>query len=115
MGDPVVQYLSSLPKGESPKTFYMKESSLALRSIYPLVNNVRQEEALLDSGSQIVSMSKEAAISLKMSWNPDISINMQSAQGHVEPMLSLATDVPSSGKGHLALAVFRCFSCPRTS
>ena len=73
MGDPVVQYLSSLPKGKSPKTFYMKESSLALRSIYPLVNNARQEEALLDSGSQIVSMSKEAAISLKMSWNPDIS------------------------------------------
>ena len=94
IGDPVVQYLSSLPKGESPKTFYMKESSLALRSIYPLVNNVRQEEALLDSGSQIVSMSKEAAISLKMSWNPDISINMQSAQGHVEPMLGLAMDVP---------------------
>lgn len=95
MGDPVVQYLNSLPKGEkSPKTFYMKESSLALRSIYPLVNNARQEEALLDSGSQIVSMSKEAAISLKMSWNPDISINMQSAQGHVEPTLGLATDVP---------------------
>ena len=94
MGDPVVQYLSSLPKGESPKTFYMKESSLALRSIYPLVNNARQEEALLDSGSQIVSMSKEAAISLKMSWNPDISINMQSAQGHVEPTLGLATDIP---------------------
>jgi hypothetical protein len=94
MGDPVVQYLSSLPKGENPKTFYMKESSLALRSIYPLVNNARQEEALLDSGSQIVSMSKDAAVSLKMSWNPDISINMQSAQGHVEPTLGLATDVP---------------------
>jgi hypothetical protein len=31
MGDPVVQYLSSLPKGENPKTFYMKESSLALK------------------------------------------------------------------------------------
>jgi len=72
----------------------MKESSLALRSIYPLVNNARQEEALLDSGSQIVSMSKESAIALKMSWNPDISINMQSAQGHVEPTLGLAIDVP---------------------
>ena len=94
MGDPVVQYLNSLPKGETPKTFYMKESSLALRSIYPFVNNARQEEALLDSGSQIVSMSKDAAISLKMSWNPDISINMQSAQGHVEPTLGLATNVP---------------------
>ena len=43
IGDPVVQYLSSLPKGENPKTFYMKESSLALRSIYPLVNNACQE------------------------------------------------------------------------
>ena len=95
MGDPVLQYLNSLPKGEtSSKTFYMKESSLALRSIYPLVNNARQEEALLDSGSQIVSMSKESAIALKMSWNPDISINMQSAQGHVEPTLGLAIDVP---------------------
>jgi hypothetical protein len=39
-------------------------------------------------------MSKESAIALKMSWNPDISINMQSAQGHVEPTLGLAIDVP---------------------
>ena len=53
-----------------------------------------QEEALLDSGSQIVSMSKEAAVSLKMSWNPDICINMQSAQGHVKKTLGLVTDVP---------------------
>ena len=94
LGDPVVQYLNSLPKGETPKTLYMRESSLALRSIYPIVNNLRQEEALLDSGSQIVSMSKETAISLKMAWNPDICINMQSAQGHVEKTLGLATDVP---------------------
>ena len=65
-----------------------------LRSIYPIVNNLRQEEALLDSGSQIVSMSKETAISLKMAWNPDICINMQSTQGHVEKTLVLATDVP---------------------
>jgi len=95
MGDPVLQYLNSLSKGETAsKTFYMKESALALRSIYPLVNNARQEEALLDSGSQIVSMSKDSAIALKLSWNPDISINMQSAQGHVEPTLGLAVNVP---------------------
>ena len=58
------------------------------------VNNMHQEEALLDSGSQTVSMSKEAAVSLKMSWNSDICINMQSAQGYVEKMLGLATDIP---------------------
>ena len=72
----------------------MQESSLVLRSIYPIVNNTCQEEALLDSGSQIVSMSKEAAVLLKMSWNPDICINMQSAQGHVKKMLGLVTDIP---------------------
>jgi hypothetical protein len=94
MGDPVVQYLNSLSKGETPKTLYMRESALALRSIYPIVNNMRQEEALLDSGSQIVSMSKDTAVALKMNWNPDICINMQSAQGHVEKTLGLATDVP---------------------
>jgi hypothetical protein len=94
MGDPVVQYLNSLPKGETPRMLYVRESALALRSIYPVVNNMRQEEALLDSGSQIVSISKDAAITLKMSWNPDICINMQSAQEHVEKMLGLATDVP---------------------
>ncbi|KIM34666.1 hypothetical protein M413DRAFT_34609, partial [Hebeloma cylindrosporum] len=94
MGDPVVQYLNSLPKGEAPKVLFAKESSLPLRSVYPVVNNARKEEALLDSGSQIVSMSKEAAISLGMHWNPDICINMQSAQGHVERTLGLAQDVP---------------------
>jgi hypothetical protein len=72
----------------------VRESALALRSIYPLVNNMRQEEALLDSGSQIVSMSKDIVVALKMNWNPDICINMQSAQGHVEKTLGLATDVP---------------------
>jgi hypothetical protein len=98
-GDPVVQYMNSLAQGESPKQIYAVEGSLALRAIYPLVNNVGSEEALLDSGSQIVSMSREAAVALGLTWNPDITINMQSAQGHVEKTLGLAKNVPFQFSG----------------
>jgi len=94
IGDPVLQYIHSLPEGETPKALYMKESTLPLRAVYPVVNNTRAEEALLDSGSQIVSMAKDIAVSLRMSWDPDICINLQSAQGHVEKTLGLAIDVP---------------------
>ncbi|KIM34963.1 hypothetical protein M413DRAFT_79858 [Hebeloma cylindrosporum] len=38
-------------------------------------------------------MSKDTAISLGMHWNPDICINMQSAQGHVERKLGLTQDI----------------------
>jgi hypothetical protein len=94
IGDPVLQYIHSLPEGETPKALYMKESTLPLRAVYPVVNNARPEEALLDSGSQIVSMAKDIAVSLRMAWDPDICINLQSAQGHVEKTLGLATNVP---------------------
>ena len=93
-GDPVVQYLNNLGKGETPKQLYAKLDSFALRSVYPVVNNLGTEEALLDSGSQIVSMSREIAVEFGLTWNPDIVINMESAQGHVEPTLGLARDVP---------------------
>lgn len=94
IGDPVLQYINSLPEGETPRELYLKESTLPLRAIYPIVNNARAEEALLDSGSQIVSMAKDIAVSLRMAWDPDICINLQSAQGHIEKTLGLATDVP---------------------
>ena len=39
-------------------------------------------------------MAKDTAVSLRMSWDPDICINMQSAQGHIERTLGLTTNVP---------------------
>ena len=36
--------------------------------------------------------------------------------GELDQQVTLPTSIPTtSGKGHLALAVFRCFSCSRTS
>ena len=114
IGDPVLQYIHSLPEGETPKALYMKESTLPLRAVYPVVNNARPEEALLDSGSQIVSMAKDIAVSLRMAWDPDICINLQSAQGHVEKTLGLATNVPLTF-GRLTVFKFISLIIPPTS
>jgi hypothetical protein len=51
-------------------------------------------ESLLDGGSQIVSMDVEIAKQLAISWDPDIKIQMQSANRTVEQTLGLARNVP---------------------
>jgi len=52
-----------------------------LRVIPVLVNGVKEEKALLNSGSQIVSMTRDVVAANKISWNPSLSIQLQSANG----------------------------------
>jgi hypothetical protein len=94
LGDPVVQYLGSLMPGEAPKTVVVAQESLGLRSVYPLVNGIGKVESLLDGGSQIVSMAKDTAIELKIAWNPEITVHMESANKGLEQTLGLAKNVP---------------------
>ncbi|KAF9464930.1 hypothetical protein BDZ94DRAFT_1160828, partial [Collybia nuda] len=93
-GDPVLQYLESLPAGEEPKQLYVAKESTSLRAVYPVINGVGTEESLLDGGSQIVSMAKQTALDLDISWDPDIVIHMQSANKQVEKTAGLARNVP---------------------
>ncbi|XP_006462030.1 hypothetical protein AGABI2DRAFT_70863 [Agaricus bisporus var. bisporus H97] len=65
-----------------------------LRVIPAIINGVREEEALLDSGSQIVSMSRTAASESKLSWDPQLSINMMAANGQVTRTCGVARNVP---------------------
>jgi hypothetical protein len=94
IGDPVVQYLSTLRPGEQPKKVVVAMESQGLKAIYPLINGVGEVESLLDSGSQIVSMDKEVACDLEISWDPDITVHMQSANKTMEQSLGLAKNVP---------------------
>lgn len=100
LGDPVLQYLDSLAPGEVPKELYAIErtmqssASAALRVIFPIINGVAPVESILDSGSQIVSMSGTQAAELQIPYNPDIQILMQSANGQVERTLGLARNIP---------------------
>lgn len=92
--DPVAQYLQELGPSETPKQIYVAKESHALRSVYPLINKTGRIESLLDGGSQIVAMDVEIAKKLAVSWDPDIKIQMQSANKTVEETLGLARNVP---------------------
>lgn len=92
--DPVEQYLQGLDSTETPKEIYVSKESHALKTIYPVINKYGQVESLLDGGSQIVSMDSEVAKKLAVPWDPDITIQMQSANRTVERTLGLARNVP---------------------
>jgi len=90
--DPILQYLSEHREAKSSE-LVVASASEPLRAIYANINRIGQEECLLDGGSMIVSMSKEAAIQLGLVWDPTIKINMESASNHVEQTLGLAKNV----------------------
>lgn len=90
--DPVLQYLAD-NKGAVPHELLVARESEPLRSIFASINRLGQEECLLDSGSMIVSMAKETAICLGLTWDPGIRISMESATNHLEKTLGIARNV----------------------
>ena len=94
ISDPVVQYLNTLQPGEKPKSIIVARESQSLQAVYPLINNVGEVESLLDGRSQIVLMSKAVAVELEVPWDPDITVQMQSANRTLEQTLGLAKNVP---------------------
>jgi hypothetical protein len=91
--DPYEQYLESLGPDETPRPVYTAKDAETLKVVYPVVQGKRQIEAVLDSGSQIVSMSYEQAQGLGLVWDPDVQIYMQSANGSLEKSVGLARNV----------------------
>lgn len=94
VGDVVLQYLEALSPEEKPKQVVVASDSQSLRSIYPLLNGRNHVECLLDSGSQIVSISQNQAEKSSLVWDPDIVIYMQSANKSLDKSLGLARNVP---------------------
>ena len=92
--DPYETYLKSLPNGATPETLVVAKESLALRSIYPLVDNQQHVESIIDPGSQIIAMSEDVCMDLALIYDPSIILNMQSANGEVDKSLGLARNVP---------------------
>lgn len=92
--DAVVQYYESLGPGEEPKGIFVGKASEALRCLFPLINGRGTVESLLDSGSQICSITEEEAVQFKIPWDPDVTVYMQGSTGKVERTLGLARNVP---------------------
>lgn len=92
--DPYLQYLNSLGEDEVPRQVFVASESASLRCIFPLANGRGHIEAVIDSGSQIVSMSLVEAENLDIGWDPDVQIYMQSASGALKKSAGLARNVP---------------------
>jgi len=101
--DLVVQFLETLhPLERAYQVFASEECAREasapemahLRVVPVLVNGVTEEEALLDSGSQIVSMTRDVAAANKISWDPSLSIQLQSTNGSLSRTCGLAKNVP---------------------
>jgi len=105
VADPVLQFLEKLSLEEHSCQIFAieeegeKEERVApdmahLRVVPAVINGIGEEKVLLDSGSQIVSMTKKVATANKVSWDPSLSIQMQSTNESLSRTCRLARNVP---------------------
>jgi len=73
-----------------PKQIYVARDSAHLRVVFPNINTQGKVESIMDSGSQIVSISLDQAAESRLTWDPDIQIYMQSANRSLERSVGLA-------------------------
>ena len=98
----VLSYLEG-KQGKSQEAQYVATRC----SSVDLINKMGRIESLLDGGSQIVAMDIKIAKNLAVSWDPDIKIQMQSANKTVEETLGLAKNVPFIF-GDITVYTYRC-------
>ncbi|KAG5348796.1 hypothetical protein C0989_008102 [Termitomyces sp. Mn162] len=92
--DPIKAYIDPLPRGEEPVVLTVTKDSQSLCTVMMLIDNKEEVECIHDSGSQIILMSAEIANDLGLSYDPNIVLNMQSANGTMDRLLGLAQNVP---------------------
>ncbi|KNZ80378.1 hypothetical protein J132_06115 [Termitomyces sp. J132] len=88
--DPIEAYIDSLLHGEEPVVLTVTKDSQSLHTVMMLIDNKEEVECIHDSGSQIISMPAEIASDLGLSYDPNIVLNMQSANGTMDQLLGLA-------------------------
>ncbi|KAG6875312.1 hypothetical protein C0992_004348 [Termitomyces sp. T32_za158] len=91
--DPVETYFKLLAPEDERAIHTVAQDSQAIRLIMLTVDNKSKVEAIVDSGSQIISMSADVANELGIIYNPTIHFNMQSANSTVDRSLGLVKNV----------------------
>ncbi|KNZ80866.1 hypothetical protein J132_04125 [Termitomyces sp. J132] len=70
------------------------KDSQSLHTVMMLIDNKEEVECIHNSGSQIISMSVEIASDLGLFYDPNIVLNMQSANSTMDQSLGLAQNIP---------------------
>jgi CBS domain-containing protein len=93
--DIVETFHQELTPEERRNVVIVASISDALRCIFPKVNNMDLAiEVVLDGGSQIVAINTRVAQAVRLTWDPDTTIHMQSANGQLQKTRGLARNVP---------------------
>ncbi|KAG6875509.1 hypothetical protein C0992_003553, partial [Termitomyces sp. T32_za158] len=118
--DPVETYFKSLAPEDKHAILTIAQDSQAIRSIMLTVDNKSEVEAIVNSGSQIISMSADIANELGIIYDSAIHLNMQSANGTVDrsPWTCKECGVQSYSKkeegakeGEMTAQHFQCVQC----
>ncbi|KAG6895040.1 hypothetical protein C0995_013328 [Termitomyces sp. Mi166 len=83
--DPVEAFYSHWPLEHHASLCIAKDTNL-LRAIMVVIDGKEEVECIVDSGSQIVSMSEEIAHHLGLVYDPTVVLNMQSANGTIDQL-----------------------------
>ena len=93
--DPYEVFLRSQPSdADGKEPIKVATESNVLCAIMPLVAEQEYIEAILDPWCQIIAMSEEVCLALAIPYNPNVCLNMVSANGGVNQLLGLAKNVP---------------------
>ena len=95
IADPYEAFLKTRPSCHDcpEEAIEVAAESNSLRAILPIIDGQEKVEAILDPGCQIVAMSEEVCTALALPYDPDIRLNMVSANGGVNQSLGLARNV----------------------
>ncbi|PBK89134.1 hypothetical protein ARMGADRAFT_936609, partial [Armillaria gallica] len=105
-----ISYAPSIYSEEPVIASKSAPESVLIRAIHPIVNDQFKVECIIDSGSQIVSMSEATCHQLGLDYDRSTTIEMQAANNTINRSLGLARDVPlliGDITLHLQIHVFR--------
>ncbi|KAG6857874.1 hypothetical protein C0995_004533, partial [Termitomyces sp. Mi166 len=96
--DPVEAFYSHWPPEHRASLCIAKDTD-SLRAIMAVINGKEEVKCIVDSRSQIVSMSEEIAHHLGLVYDSMVVLNMQSANGAIDQLQGLARNVPCTIAG----------------
>ncbi|KAF7800245.1 hypothetical protein EIP86_011492 [Pleurotus ostreatoroseus] len=91
---PYDTYANNFSRDQRKAPLRVAAESEALRTLVARVHGRGTVECILDPGCQIVAMSERTANRLGVAYNPQVILNMQSANGQVNRSLGIAENVP---------------------
>ena len=94
--DEVETYYCCLNSGENLDLNHLiiAGESHSIHSVHGLIDNTHKVECILDSGCQIIAMSKAICHELGLAYDPSTVLHMQSENGNLDRSLGLACNIP---------------------